>query len=402
MEGTTSTLDPAAVEHHVEVEQSVTPLELFFDLVFVFAFTQVTGLMSASPTWEGLGEGLMVLGAVWFAWAAYAWLTNHIDPDENLARVVVFFTMAAMLVAGLAIPEAFGDAALVFGCAYFAVRALHILFHAYATDDVSVRQAVRALALTAIPAPALLIAAGIADGGARTTLWIAALAIDYSGPYVSGVAGFRVSPSHFAERFGLIVLIALGESIVAIGVGAEGITLDLPVIAAALGGIAIAASLWWAYFDVVAIVAARKLSQADGIERNRLARDSYSYLHLLMIAGIVLVALGIKKSLAQVDEPLETVPAVALCGGAALYLAGHILFRRRNVHTWNRQRALVALVCLALIPLATAAEALVALLAIAVVLVALIVYEAVHFRAARERIRSGGPTEGELRERAAS
>ncbi len=398
--GATSTLDGTTPDRHVEVEHAVTPLELFFDLVFVFAFTQVTGLMSVTPTWEGVGEGMLVLAAIWFAWAAYAWLTNDVDPDEELARVVVFLTMAAMLVAGLAIPGAFDDTGLIFGCAYFLVRVLHILFYAYATDDVSVQQAVRSLALTAIPGPALLIVAGALDDGPRAALWGLALVIDYSGPYVNGVEGFRISPSHFAERFGLIVMIALGESIVAIGVGAAGIALDAAVIAAAVAGVAIAVSLWWAYFDVVAIVAARKLGQATGAARNRLARDSYSYIHLLMIAGIVLVALGIKKAIGHVDEPLAAVPAAALCGGAALYLFGHVLFRLRNVGTWNAQRVLAALICCALIPLATSTDALVAVVSIAAVLVALIAYEAVRFREARERIRSGGPTAGEMRERA--
>jgi low temperature requirement protein LtrA len=395
MEATTAKLDPLPPEHHVEPEQRVTPLELFFDLVFVFAFTQVTGLMSDNPSWEGVGQGMLVLAVVWWAWGAYAWLTNAIDPDEELARVVVFVSMAAMLIAALAIPDAFGDEGVVFGVAYFLVRFLHIFLYAYATDDVSVQQAVRTLAVTAIPAPALLILAGALDGGAQASLWIIALLIDLSGPYVNGVEGFKVSPSHFAERFGLIIIIALGESIVAIGVGAAGIPLDADVIVAAVAGIATAGALWWAYFDVVALAAERRFRAAEGSERNEIARDSYSYIHLLLIAGIVLLALGIKKTLANVDAPLGDIPAFALCGGAALYLIGHVLFRWRNIHSINSQRLVTAVICLALIPLATSADAVWALVALAVVLICLITYEAVRFSEARRRVRAGGPTEAE-------
>jgi low temperature requirement protein LtrA len=394
-EESTGRPDPLPPEHLVEREQRVTPLELFFDLVFVFAFTQVTGLMSANPTWEGVGQGLLILALVWWAWGAYAWLTNEVDPDEELARIVVFISMAAMLVAALAIPNAFGDEGVVFGVAYFLVRVLHILFWAYATDDVTVVQAVRSLAWTALPAPALIILAGFLDGGAQASLWIIALIIDFSGPLIFGVDDYKVSPSHFAERFGLIVIIALGESIVAIGVGAAGIPLDADVIVAAAAGVATAGALWWAYFDVVAIAAERRFHSAEGAERNRIARDSYSYIHLLLIAGIVLLALGIKKTVGHVDEPLKTVPAVALCGGAALYLVGHVLFRWRNIHTINVQRLLTAVICLALIPLATSADAVWALVAVALVLIGLIAYEALRFRESRGRIRSGGPTEAE-------
>jgi low temperature requirement protein LtrA len=380
----------ALPEHHVEPEERVSPLELFFDLVFVFAFTQVTGMMSANPTWSGIGEGILVLWAIWWAWAAYAWLTNFVDADETLARVTIFVSMAAMLIAALAIPEAFGDYGVLFGCAYFVVRALHIFFFAYANDDVDVAQAVRNLSWTALPAPALLIIAGLLDGPAQAALWIVALAIDNAGPYVTGVEGYRVSPSHFAERFGLIIIIALGESIVAIGIGAEGIPLDAGVVAAALAAVAISVALWWAYFDVVAVVAERRFRQAEPSERNRIARDSYSYLHMWMIAGIVLLAMGIKKTLEHTELALDTVPAAALFGGVAMYLIAHVGFRLRNVRTLNKQRLAVAVLCLALIPLGTSVDALVAIYILALCVVGLIVYEAVRFREARERIRAGG------------
>jgi low temperature requirement protein LtrA len=377
-----------APDHHVEVEHRVSPLELFFDLVFVFAFTQVTGLMSDNPTWEGLAQGLLVLTAVWWAWGAYSWLTNEVDPDEHGARLAVFIAMAAMLLAALAIPQAFGDDGLLFGCAYFAVRVLHIIAFAAATPDVGVRMAVRTLSETAIPAPALLILAGALDGAAQAALWCLALAIDLAGPQVRGVEGFRIHPAHFAERYGLVVIIALGESIVAIGIGVEGLPLELGEVVTAVAGIAIAGALWWAYFDVIAPIAARRLTRAQGGARARLARDAYSYLHLPMIAGIVLLALGVKKAIADVDAPLDTIPAVALCGGVALYLLAHIGFRLRLFHSLNRQRLAVALIALALIPVANSVDAVVAVTLIAVLVTALVAYEALRFSETRARVRA--------------
>jgi low temperature requirement protein LtrA len=387
------TAQPHEIDFELEDEDEepghpVTPLELFFDLVFVFALTQVTGFMSDDPTWAGVGKGMIILAALWWAWGAYAWLTNEIDPDEGSARLAMFGAMAAMFVAALAVPQAFGSDAVLFGLAYFAVRAMHIVLFAEATPNVDVRQAALRLARTAIPGPALLIAAGFLDGWAQIGCWLLALAVDYSGPYVFGVRGFSVSADHFAERYGLIVIIALGESIVAIGIGAAGIELDATVVTAAVLGLVLACALWWAYFDVVALLARRKLVEARGHERVRLARDAYSYLHLPMFAGIVLVALGAKKVLAHVDDPLETVPAFALCGGAALYLLSHDAIRYRSVRSVNPRRVLAAAASAALIPAATRVDGVVAVALVAGVCVALIAYEALRFREARARLRT--------------
>ena len=386
--GTTPELPASGADHHVEGEQRASPLELFFDLVFVFAFTQVTSLMSSRPTWEGLGQGMLVLAAVWWAWGGFAWFTNALHRDDGIARFGLFAAMAAMLVAALAVPGAFGEDAVVFGVAYFAVRAVHIAVYTYGAPEVEVHDAIVNLAPGLLAAPALLIAAGFLDGAAQAGLWIIALLIDYGTPYVRDVSGFRVSAGHFAERFGLIVIIALGESIVAIGAGIEGDELTAGVIAAALAGIALAAAQWWTYFDVVAIVAERKLAEAEGIERNRLARDSWGVMHGLLIAGIILTALGVKKTLGAVDDPLETVPAVALCGGVALYLIGHVAIRVRSVGTLNRQRAFTALLALALIPYATSVDALAALIGVAALMAGLAAYEALRFRQRRAELRA--------------
>jgi low temperature requirement protein LtrA len=370
-----------------EGQETVSPLELFFDLVFVLAITQVTGLMSDDPTWGGLGSGMLVLAALWWSWGAYAWLTNTIDPEEGGARIAIFGAMAAALVAALAVPDVFGDDALAFGLAYLFVRVMHLWLYGLGTRaDQDAFGAVLRLAPTSLAGCGLILLAAAFDGPAQYALWGLALMIDYGGPLVAGVEGWHLQAKHFTERHALIVIIALGESIVAIGVGAtEGLTLG--IVAAAVLGIAIAAALWWAYFDVVALVAERRLHARTGGDRNRAARDSYSYLHLPMIAGIILLALGMKKTIAHVDEPLETVPAVALCGGVALYLLAHVAFRLRNVGSLNKQRCVASVVLLALIPIATEVDALIAVLLVAAVSCGLIAYEAIRFREARDRVR---------------
>ena len=383
-------VDEGELDHS---EKRVGPLELFFDLVFVFALTQVTKLMADNPTWEGLGQGLLVLAALWWSWGAYAWLTNYIEADEGVERLLMFGVMAAFLVAALAVPHAFDDDALIFALAYATARWLHIFLFAEANDDVDAAQAIRRLARTAIPGPGLLIVAAFLDAPAQTAVWIVALTIDFAGPYVFGVRGFRVSPGHFAERFSLIVIIALGESIVAIGAGLPG-DLDAGLVVAAVVGLTVSCALWWAYFDVVAVVAERRFREKGGYEQLRIARDAYSYLHLPMIAGIVLIALGIKKTIGDVDEPLKIVPAVALLGGVALYYGGHVGVRLRIVGTLNRQRVAAALIALAFIAPATEIDALLTLAFAALLTSGLVAYEAIRFAETRRRMRGaavGGP-----------
>jgi low temperature requirement protein LtrA len=369
-------------------EERVTPLELFFDLVFVLAITQCTALMAADPSWAGLARGLLVLSVLWWAWVGYAWLTSVVDPEEGAVRLAIFGAMAGLLVVSLAVPKAFGSEALLFALAYAVVRAGQIgLFAIASRDDPALRGSVIGLGISSAIGVGLLVAASATDGIPQGALWVLAILLDFGGPALFGADGWKLVPGHFAERHGLIVIIALGESIVAIGIGA-GADLDAGIVAAAVVGIALAAALWWLYFDVVAIVAERRLSAATpGREQNTMARDSYSFLHLPMIAGIVLVALALKKTLEQVDEPLQLVPAAALCGGVALYLLGHVLFRWRNVHTLSRQRLLAAVLLVALVPVATRTPSLAAVMLVAAVVWALIVYEAVRFAEARDRVR---------------
>jgi low temperature requirement protein LtrA len=382
-----------------EQEQRVTPLELFFDLVFVFAITQVTGQMSSDPTWAGLGRGLLVLAALWWAWTAYAWLTNTVEPEEIAVRLAMLGAMGAMLVVALAVPKAFGADGVLFGLAYLAIRVLHVGLYAIAgRGDPELLGAVLRFAPAATLGPALILGAGFLEGAVRVALWGAALAIDYVGALVGRGQGWRVSPAHFAERHGLIVIIALGESIVAIGVGAAGLTLEGRVATAALLGVAVVAALWWAYFDVFAIYAKRQLSEARGVARATLARDYYSYLHLPLIAGIVLFALGLKETLAHVGEPLDTVPAVALSGGLGLYFLTRVALRARLVLSvrrtgpdrpgWlGRGTPVAAVSLIALTPVVEAMSALGALALVAALCCSLIVYDVIHYREERVRVR---------------
>src|SRR4051794_23167935 len=366
----------------------VMPLELFFDLVFVLALTQCTALMSHEPTWEGLVKGLLVLGVLWWAWVGYAWLTSVVDPEEGTVRLAIIAAMAAMLVAALCVPKVFESSAGLFAGAYGVVRAGQIvLFLLGARDDPKLRTSILGLAVSSAIGVGLLVTAAFTDGFLQGALWALALALDMGGPYFFGAEGWKLVPGHFAERHGLIVIIALGESIVAIGVGA-GSNLDAGVVVAAILGVFVAAGLWWLYFDVVALVAERRLTNAtEGRERNEIARDSFSYLHFPMVAGIVLLALGLKKTLAHVDDPLELVPAVAALGGTAVYLLAHVAFRWRNVHRFSTVRLVCALIALTLIPAAVELPALATVAILAVLLGVLIAYEPVPFPPPRARLR---------------
>jgi low temperature requirement protein LtrA len=379
-------LTPTQQELEVETEQEVTALELFFDLVFVFAITQVTGFLYHDPTWTGLVKAVAILMALWFTWSAYAWLGNTAGTDEGSIRVVLLGAMGPLLIASLAVPHAFGKNALLFGVAFFFVRAMHIAAYAVlARDDPRLRLVVPRLARSMLPAAALLVVAGGVTGTGRALCWVAALAIDYGGLWLGGTENWSVNPAHFAERHRLIIIIALGESIVALGAGTG--SLDGGVIVGALLGIAVAAALWWTYFDVVALVAERKLREAGPAARARMARDSYDYLHLPMLAGIVVFAFGVKTTLAHVHAHLEALPAVALAGGVALYLLALSALKRRNIGSFNRPRLAAAASLAILAPVATRLPALVSLALVAAVACGLVAFETWHYAAARDRIR---------------
>ena len=387
----------------VSEEARVTPIELFFDLVFVFSLTQVTSLMGHDPSLRDIARGLLVLALLWWSWVGYAWLGNVVRADEGVGRVAMFGAMTSSFVLALSVPEAFEDHPLglqgpvVFALAYLAVRVLHLAIFLLASgDDAGLRRQVWRFSPSVIGSTLLLLVASQLDGGAQTLMWVAVVVFDYVGTMLAGASGWRLnSAAHFAERHGLIVIVALGESIVAIGVGVAGQAISVPVVVASVLGLTVAGCVWWAYFDVVAIVAERVLRRVQGEERARLARDSYSYLHLPMIAGIILLALGLEEVLASVGEeshqnlsdPLPPVPLGAMYCGVALYLLSHVAFRYRIWRHITVQRVVVAALLIALIPAAARLPALGALGLLTAVMVGLVALEAVRFSDFRERVR---------------
>jgi low temperature requirement protein LtrA len=367
----------------------VRPLELFFDLVFVLTLTQCTELMAENPTWKGLVEGLLVAGILWWAWVGYSWLGSTVDPEEGLVRFGFFVAMGGLLIVVLCIPEAYGNEGLLFAIGLAVVRFSQLyLLSLGGRGEPDFMRSVRGLTVGTTIAIALLIGGSFADGWLRIAIWALALVIDMGEPYVFGSSGWKLNPAHFAERHGLMIIVALGESIVAIGIGARALEIDTGIVVAALLALGISAALWWLYFDVVALVAERRLHNAEeGRERNEIARDSFSYLHFPMIAGIELMALGFEKTIAHVDEHLHLIPAVALMGGGAVYLVAHAAFRWRNVHRLSTQRLVAAALLLVLIPVAEHIPALASLALAFAVLVAVLLYERVRFAEFRERLR---------------
>jgi low temperature requirement protein LtrA len=363
-------------------------LELFFDLVFVLAFTQCTALMVSQPSFQGIVRGLMVLAVLWWSWAAFAWLTSVIDPEEGPIRIAMFGAMGALLVAALAVPDAFGDLGLTFAIAYGIVRIAHLVLFVLASQDApDLRYSVTTLAVSSLIGITLLTTASFLDGFAQGAMWALAILIDFGGPAIFGVAGWKIVPAHFAERHGLIIILALGESIVVLGVGAD-VGTSASVLTAAVLGVALASALWWVYFDVVALVTERRLTRAaEGRERNALARDSYSYLHFPMAAGIVLVAVGLENTLHHVDEPLSSVAAFALLGGVALYLLAHVALRLRNAHSVNWERLGLGVILLAAVPAVGDVPSLAALAGVVGLMWILVAYETSSYGEARTRLR---------------
>lgn len=383
------------------------PFELFFDLVFVYAITQVTGLMAHDTTLQGVVRGLLVLGVLWWCWSGFAWLGNTARLDEGVARAALLVVMATMFVVALSIPEAFHDRSgglpgpLVLVAGYCVVRLVHqLLYTLAARGDAGLR---RQLAVNWAPwvgGVALLLLATFAHGWTQTALWAAALGWDYGGVLLAGISGWRVlSAAHFAERHGLVIIIAIGESIVASGAGAAGLAISWPIVVAAIFATGVASALWWAYFDVVAIAAERRLAQATGIVRTVLAAQGYTYLHFPLIAGIVLVALGVEIVLQhagqadghKLSEPLPGIGLCALYGGVALYLLGHVLFARRMFGSWNGARMTTIATLAAAVPVANAIPALATLGLLAGILAVMVGYETIRYADSRTAVRSRSP-----------
>ena len=377
-------------------EQRATTLELFYDLVFVFAITQVSHLLLDNLTFQGMGQAAIVLFVVWWAWNYTTWVTNELDPDSPAVRLLLIGVMLASLFMAVAIPEAFGERGLLFAASYVAIQVGRHTFLAFVAGDPGSLERARAARILVwfVVAGAFWLAGGLADGSERTAFWLAGIAIEVAGPFtVYWLPGrprlphstWNVETTHFAERFQLFMIIALGETIVITGATAAGLEIDTPRVAAFASAFLATAAMWWLYFTYVARIAERRLAQAPVDERTRLARDGYTYLHVVMVAGIIVAAVGDELVIAH---PLDVLPGrevAVVVAGPALYLLAHVLFRLRMARSLSWKRLGGALACVALAPLGLVAPALVLSALVVGVLVAVIALE--ELAAARRRAR---------------
>ncbi|MCS5723460.1 low temperature requirement protein A [Herbiconiux sp. CPCC 203407] len=363
----------------------VTTLELFFDLAFVFAFTQLSRLMAQQHDALGILQALVILALLWWAWTSYGWLTNIAHADRGVVRVAMIVGMTAMFVAGLVVLEAYDDlpgglvGPLVFVGAYLVARVTHAIVFVWLAEPELRRRTLLTVTLSVVPSGALLIAGALLGGTWQLWCTIAAVAIE---PLVSsrtsvGVAWPVRSTAHFTERHGLIVILALGESILGIGAGAATEPISVGILAGVILSMLICIALWWAYFTRLSGEAEHALLSVPAPSRGRTATTAYTYLHLLLVAGIVLAALGLEVAMAHIEDPdpLGLFGAAALSGGVACYLAGTAAFARRLLGTWNVPRLAIATIFVALTPALSALPPLAALASVVGVLIALFVSE---------------------------
>lgn len=378
--------------------QRATTLELFYDLVFVFAITQVSHLLLEHLTWAGVGQSLLVLLVVWWSWNYTTWVTNELDTESISVRLLMISLMLLSMLMAVAIPGAFEGQALLFAGSYVAIqvgRHTFLTFLASGPGTVERERAGRILTWF-VAAGVLWIAGALVDGPARVVLWIAALALDYVAPlvvyWVPGLrrlagAAWNVGTEHFAERFQLFIIIALGETIVI--TGATTSELDLGAARLAAFGLAFVttAAMWWLYFNYVAGIAQRQLELSAN--RTTLARDGYTYLHVVMVAGIIVSAVGDELVIAHPREVLPVPEIAVVVAGPGLYLLAHALFRRRMTGSWGTNRLFGAVGCLAVGAAGPFVPALVLAGLVIAVLATVIASE--HVAAAR-RTRRGEPT----------
>jgi low temperature requirement protein LtrA len=386
-----------------QTQASVTPLELFFDLVFVFALTQVTAFMADELSWQGILRGVLVTTLLWWAWTAYAWLANVVSAEERPLKLAILTAMSAMFVLALCIPEAFDDAPgglrgpVVLVVCYVVVRLMHFLmFLIISREDAALRAQVLRFAPSVVASGVVLLVASQFQGWLQTGLWMLALVADYVGTAMAGFSGWRVpAPGHFSERHGLIIIVALGESIVAIGVGVAQEPISWVIIVASVLGLILASAMWWAYFDVSALLGEHALASEPVETRARLARNAYSFAHLPLAVGILLVAFGLKEVLLYVSDsshhsltdPLPSVALAALVGGVIIYLLGHVIFKWLTVHTISVVRLAGAAALLLALPLIAPLPALAQLAVVAFLVTCAAFVESVVFAESRRKIR---------------
>ncbi|MFL5886229.1 MAG: low temperature requirement protein A, partial [Thermoleophilaceae bacterium] len=344
-------------------QQRVSTLELFFDLVFVFTITQLTSVLVLHPNLRGLAQVALMLGVIWWMYSGYAWLTNAVPPDRPERQAFLLAAMGAYLVLALSIPHAFTGTGLTFGLAYFAIVLIHAGLFARSTEA-TVVQAVTGLAKFNVSSAALLVVGGALGGTAEYVLWTAAFLLEWITPPLTGISDFRIQAAHFVERHGLVVIVAIGESVVAIGIGAAGLPVNAELVLVAVLGLMLSACLWWSYFAGEESRAERALAAAPRLRQPWLAVYAYGYWHLPILLGIIAIAFALKKSTGHAFDELDLAPALGLGGGVAAFLLGDVLFRRTLGLGTGPHRAAAGVLALATIPLGLAASAFLQLAAL--------------------------------------
>jgi low temperature requirement protein LtrA len=366
-------------------EQRATSFELFFDLVYVFAVTQLSRHLLADISWSGAAETAFMLVAVYWAWNYTTWMTNWFDPDTAPVRLVLVFVMVASLLMAVAIPEGFGEQALLFACAYSGLQIGRNAFVVLVTPRGLFNQNFRQILAWSVLSAPLWVAGGIVDSEAlRWVLWLGALGLDLAAPLVTywlpglgatAMSQWQIEGAHFGERFQLFVIIALGESIVLAGATASDTGLSLEVVAALLLAFLSSTALWWLYFGQVAGRVLEAIRAATAAERGQIGRDIYTYLHLPIVAGIVLVAVGDELVIAHPTDALHDSGALVTLGAPALFLTGLMACAARIGQAQSVPRAVIVIALLAAVPLAAGADGLVASGVLTALLAALVVAE---------------------------
>ncbi len=307
----------------METDERVTSLELFFDLVFVFTLTQLTALLSRSLSWESLLQSFLIFIVLFWMYGGYVWLTNSVPPVTADRQLLLIAGMAAFLICAMAIPNAFAKSGLTFGIGYLIVIAVHGFMYVRAVGV----KAARFVPMNFLSVAAIL-GASFADGPWRLSLWFLAIGLHVFTSFLGTGVTFEIRVNHFVERHGALLLIALGESIVAIGAG--GLVLDLRFLLAAVLGLILSAALWWIYFARDENVARATMQARPATDRPRQALGAYFYAYIPMLFGIILLATGIKSSIEHLTARLDVAHAFAFGGGVGLYLIGTVIFRRAS------------------------------------------------------------------------
>jgi low temperature requirement protein LtrA len=362
-----------------------TTLELFFDLIYVFAFTQVSALMSHGHDGVAVLQGVVILALIWWSWTSYTWLANQAHADSGVVRIAILLAIALMFLVSLVIPEAYHDlegglfAPMVFVVCLVTVRVVHAVAYVIAagSDAGLRRQVIVSMSAALVPASALLVIGALVGEPYQVWIWLVAIVLDLVLVYLTSRSGgnWRLnSAAHFSERHSLVVILALGESVVAIGIGVAAEPVSTAIIVGSVLAVALAVGLWWVYFHHFAPKIEHLIASKTGIDRAGLATDVYTYLHLSLVAGIVIAALGIEQAMHSIEglHALELFGAFALGGGVALYIAGTGFIWRRASGEWALIRFGGATLCVLLIPVLALLPAIVALAAVAVIVAVIV------------------------------